>query len=109
MRSLFPLAAALAACCIPSSVLAQDNERRPFAPEDVLRIHDVENIAIAPDGDWVAYTVSSIDLDDDSRSTDLYMVSWDVRDTAPAHLQRGQRRCSAVQSRRQVPCGPQGT
>jgi len=74
--SLFPLTLALAALFFPSRASGQETERRPFAPEDVHRIRDVGDIAIAPDGGWVAYTVRTTDVDKDSRSTDLHMVSW---------------------------------
>lgn len=50
---------------------------RPFKPADVHRLHDVSDLAISPDGAWVAYAVRSTDLDEDERSSDLYMVRSD--------------------------------
>ena len=67
----------LGAFLTPRWMLGQDSERRRFTPEDVHRIRDVRELAIAPDGDWVAYTVRSTDVDSDRRNADLFMVSWD--------------------------------
>ena len=67
----------LASLLASSPVLGQATERRPFVPEDVHRLRDVSDIAIAPDGEWVAYTVRTTDRRADKRSTDLHMVSWD--------------------------------
>ena len=39
--------------------------------------HDVRDIQIAPDGKWIAYTVSSVDTAADKSDTDIWMASWD--------------------------------
>jgi dipeptidyl aminopeptidase/acylaminoacyl peptidase len=57
--------------------LAQDLERRLFQPEDMHRIKDVGDIAISPDGEWVAYSVGTTNIDKDESSSDLFMVNWD--------------------------------
>lgn len=61
-------------------VRAQDGERRPFSPEDIHRIRGVGDLAISPDGEWVAYSVGTTDIDKDRTSTDLFMVRWDGSD-----------------------------
>ncbi len=76
-RSLLLWALSLATLLTPISGFAQEQGHRRFQPADVHRIRDVSNIAIAPDGEWVAYTVREPDRNADSRSTDLYMVRWD--------------------------------
>lgn len=70
----------LAALLAPCSWSEEEQEHRPFQPEDIHRIRDVRDLAIAPDGEWVAYTVRETDTKADSRSTDLHMVSWDGRE-----------------------------
>ena len=79
VRKLFRrhLVLLLGAVLTPRWTLGQDSERRRFTPEDIHRIRDVRELAIAPDGDWVAYTVRSTDIDSDRRNADLFMVSWD--------------------------------
>ena len=59
------------------NLLADDSERRLFQPEDIHRIKDVGDIAISPDGEWVAYGVGSTNVDKDETSSDLFMVNWD--------------------------------
>jgi hypothetical protein len=62
---------------VSSGALAEDPERRLFQPEDIHRIKDVGDIAISPDGEWVAYGVESTNVDKDETSSDLFMVNWD--------------------------------
>ena len=56
---------------------ARAAEPRPFQPADVHRIKAVSDIAVSPDGNWVAYQVGTTDVERDDQSTDLYLVSWD--------------------------------
>ncbi|MDH4107256.1 MAG: S9 family peptidase [Gammaproteobacteria bacterium] len=65
-----------ASALIPSWAIAQDDGLRLFQSSDVHKIRDVSDTAISPDGDWVAYSVRSTDVDKDQRQTDLYMVDW---------------------------------
>ena len=62
---------------VDGRVLADDADRPLFQPADVHRIKGVGDIAISPDGGWIAYQVSTTNVDKDSFSSDLYMVSWD--------------------------------
>src|SRR5207253_7097813 len=50
---------------------------RPFTPDDVLRLRDVREPRISPEGDWVAYTVSSADTAEDQNHHAVWMTSWD--------------------------------
>ncbi len=59
------------------ALAARDETRRLFEPADVHRLFYVSDLAISPEGDWVAYNVETTDLDEDRYSSDLYMVSWD--------------------------------
>lgn len=52
-------------------------DKPAFSPADAHRLLDVANLAISPEGDWIAYTVGSTNVEKDKRSTDLFMVSWD--------------------------------
>ncbi len=61
----------------PVALAARDEARRLFEPADVHRLFDVSDLAISPEGDWVAYSVETTDIDEDRYSSDLYMVSWD--------------------------------
>ena len=69
--------AILSAILSSGFALAQDGERRPFRPEDINRIQSVGDIAVSPDGNWVAYRVSKANIDKDESSSDLFMVNWE--------------------------------
>ena len=56
---------------------AAAQQKRALKPEDFARIKSVGDPQISPDGEWVAYTVNSIDLAKDRSDTDVWMVSWD--------------------------------
>jgi dipeptidyl aminopeptidase/acylaminoacyl peptidase len=56
---------------------ARGEALRPFKPADVHALLGVSDLAISPEGDWVAYSVKKTDIDKDRYNSDLYMVSWD--------------------------------
>jgi len=45
--------------------------------DDLSKLQEVGRPVISPDGAFVAYTVTSVDTDDDKSVTHLWMVSWD--------------------------------
>ena len=51
--------------------------RRAVKPDDFARFRGVGDPQRSPDGKWVAYTVSTIDLEKDQRDTDIWITSWD--------------------------------
>jgi dipeptidyl aminopeptidase/acylaminoacyl peptidase len=46
-------------------------------PADLYKLAALSDPQVSPDGQWVAYTVSTIDSTKDSRSSDIWMISWD--------------------------------
>ncbi|MGD8540560.1 MAG: S9 family peptidase, partial [Candidatus Aminicenantes bacterium] len=58
-----------------NALFAQDQpSKRPVAIDDLFKIKRVGNPEISPDGKWVAYTVTSTDLDKDKSETRIWMV-----------------------------------
>jgi len=57
--------------CLPAQ------QKRAISPSDVYRLQNVGNPHVSPDGQWVVYTLSSVDTSKDKRNNDLWMVSWD--------------------------------
>jgi|CXWL01.1.fsa_nt_gi dipeptidyl aminopeptidase/acylaminoacyl peptidase len=49
-------------------------EPRTLVPADVAAIARVDDPQVSPDGRWVAYTVSSLDLEKDKSDTDVWMT-----------------------------------
>ncbi len=52
-------------------------EKRPLQPQDFARLQEVRDPQLAPDGDWVAYTVHTVNLGRNENDSDIWMVSWD--------------------------------
>jgi dipeptidyl aminopeptidase/acylaminoacyl peptidase len=63
--------------------------QRPLTPDDFYNTQLVSDPQVAPDGNWIAYVVSSHDRDADESRSAIWMVSWDgaqqVQLTNPAH------------------------
>jgi dipeptidyl aminopeptidase/acylaminoacyl peptidase len=62
---------------LPSTRLAQAPAGHLFTLHDLALIREVSEPHISPDGSWVAYTVTGIDLNEDKKTSDLWMTSWD--------------------------------
>ena len=71
MRYLAVLVA-LASGFVPAALSA-----RALQLDDMYDIRDVAEAQVSPNGEWVAYTVSSIDLEEDKSTSDLWMSRWD--------------------------------
>ncbi len=50
---------------------------RPLRIDDLFKIKNVSDPQLSPDGQWVAYVVSSTDVKADRSSSDIWMVSYD--------------------------------
>jgi len=64
-----------------TSGLAAQPALRSFGLEDIARLKSVSDPQISPDGAWVAYTVRAPDLKEDKNASDIWMTSWDGRET----------------------------
>ena len=69
LRLLFVLATTLL-----SALSLQAQEATPLSISDLLQIKNVRNPEISPDGQWVAFTVSTMDLEKDKSETRLWMI-----------------------------------
>ena len=66
---LLPLLAAAALFAQPS--------RHPLAIDDLARFREVRDPQCSPDGQWVAYTVTTTDVKEDKHDTDVWMIGID--------------------------------
>jgi dipeptidyl aminopeptidase/acylaminoacyl peptidase len=66
---------AVIAASLALALPAQANRLLTF--DDLDQIHDVDDPQISPDGNWVAYTVQSVNTKADKYETHLWMVSFD--------------------------------
>ncbi len=60
-----------------NAVGAQGPPRRHLTIDDLYRVRDVEDVALSPDGGWVAYDVKSVDSARDEHVSAVYVTSWD--------------------------------
>jgi dipeptidyl aminopeptidase/acylaminoacyl peptidase len=77
MKQPVILATALVAA-IAAPLSAQT--KRPFSYDDLAKFHGVSDHQRSPDGKWVAYTVSTTDVEKDKHNRDVWMVSWDGKE-----------------------------
>src|SRR5262249_45408840 len=74
---------AVIACSILSAVvstapsLLAQGAKRPLRVGDLYRVRNVGAPELSPDGQWVAYTVTTLDSAKDKSNTDVWMASWD--------------------------------
>ncbi|HEX5874718.1 MAG TPA: S9 family peptidase [Pyrinomonadaceae bacterium] len=57
--------------------LPAQTARRPLKLDDMTRFRNVSDPQISPDGQWVAYTVSTVDAKADKSNTHIWMVNID--------------------------------
>ncbi|MEO8067413.1 MAG: S9 family peptidase [Flavobacteriales bacterium] len=55
--------------------------QRPIAPSDIYHLRSIADPRVSPDGKWVAYTLATPDSTKDKTDTDIWMVSWDGKET----------------------------
>ncbi len=72
-----PAAAFIVLAAAASGTLAQAPARRPLKLDDLDRVRKVADPQVSPDGQWVAYTLTRVDVAADKDDTDVWMVSWD--------------------------------
>ncbi|UTA70060.1 S9 family peptidase [Emticicia sp. 21SJ11W-3] len=60
---------------------AQTPAKRTLKPSDVYLIQTLGDPQISPEGKWVAYTLSAVDSTKNKRNADIWMVSWDGKET----------------------------
>jgi dipeptidyl aminopeptidase/acylaminoacyl peptidase len=76
--SLAPIA--IAALLASPAVRAQTPAARAVRLDDLDRLREVRDPQLSPEGNWIAYTVSSVDLAKDRDNVDVWMSSWDGRE-----------------------------
>jgi dipeptidyl aminopeptidase/acylaminoacyl peptidase len=62
---------------LSAAALYAQPARRPFKLDDLARLREVRDPQCSPDGQWVAYTVSTIDAKEDKSSGHVWMISYD--------------------------------
>ena len=69
--------AALVLSLVATASLDAQTAKRAVRVGDLYRLRTVGAPEISPDGQWVAYTVATLDSAKDKSNTDVWMTSWD--------------------------------
>lgn len=62
---------------VTNLVAAQQPARRLLKLDDLARVREVRDPQISPDGQWIAYVLSAIDVKEDKSNAHIWMVSYD--------------------------------
>jgi dipeptidyl aminopeptidase/acylaminoacyl peptidase len=60
-----------------AAALFAQTARHPLTLDDLARFREVRDPQCSPDGQWVAYTVTTTDAKEDKHDTDVWMVGID--------------------------------
>jgi dipeptidyl aminopeptidase/acylaminoacyl peptidase len=55
--------------------------KRSLIPGDIYKIKSISDANISPEGNWVVYTLTTVDSAKDKRNSDIWMASWDGQET----------------------------
>jgi dipeptidyl aminopeptidase/acylaminoacyl peptidase len=75
-RMLFCAAVGLccALTCLAAGAAAQTSAKRPITFDDLIKMHRVSEPVISPDGQWIAYALSTPDMDANRNVTNIWAV-----------------------------------
>ena len=87
MRRSILLAILLAATLAPAQ-----NAKRPMTFEDMMQMKRLGSTALSPDGKWLGYSVTLVDLEKNTKTTDLWLQAIAVvgESSDPIKLSVGQ-------------------
>ena len=60
-----------------AAALSAQTAKRPFKLDDLARLREVRDPQLSPDGEWVAYVVSAIDVKEDKSNSHIWVISYD--------------------------------
>src|SRR6185503_8479923 len=60
-----------------AAVICAQTARHPLRVDDIFRFKDVRDPQVAPDGQWVAYVVSTVDMKEDKSSSHVWLIKID--------------------------------
>ncbi len=70
---VFVLATVVAPFCFSQAVQAAAPAKRPMTFEDMMQMKRLGDTAVSADGKWLAYSVTSVDLDKNTKTAELWV------------------------------------
>ncbi|HKS42968.1 MAG TPA: S9 family peptidase [Blastocatellia bacterium] len=68
---------ALVLILVSVTAMSAQTARRPLKLDDLARFRDVRDPQLSPDGQWVAYVISTVNVKDDKSNSHIWMVGFD--------------------------------
>ena len=78
MSTTRPLRTMVVILALATALPAQSG-RRPLRLDDLARMREVRDPQCSPDGQWVAYVVSTVDVKEDKSNSHVWMIGLDGR------------------------------
>ena len=72
-RTTLVLSLALASVIAPFSAAQTAQPRRPMTFEDLMKMKRLGETAVSPDGKWLAYSVTTVNLDQNTKTPELFI------------------------------------
>ena len=66
-RSILP------ALLLAATLAAAQPTKRPMTFEDMMHMKRLGSTAVSPDGKWLGYSVTTVDLDKNTKTTELWL------------------------------------
>ncbi|HNU08412.1 MAG TPA: hypothetical protein PKO33_11650, partial [Pyrinomonadaceae bacterium] len=66
-----------------AAVASSAQSKRPITIDDLMKLKAVESPRVSPDGKWIAFTVTEMDLKEDKSETRIWMVPATGGDAIP--------------------------
>ncbi|HYV05711.1 MAG TPA: S9 family peptidase [Blastocatellia bacterium] len=60
-----------------AAAMPAQTAKHAFKLDDLFRMRDVRDPQISPDGQWIAYVVSTVDVKEDKSNSHIWMISYD--------------------------------
>jgi dipeptidyl aminopeptidase/acylaminoacyl peptidase len=77
---------AVAAAAVDSSAAAPADDVQFFGVRDLVRLERISEVAVSPDGDRVAYSLRTTDMDAHKAHTSVWLLDLRKRDVPPVRL-----------------------
>src|SRR5947209_817379 len=70
---IFRIALSIALLAASAATLSQAQAKRPMTFEDMMAMKRLGETAVSPDGKWLAYGVTSVDLAKNTKTNELWI------------------------------------
>ena len=65
----------LVGLCLATAAAGQETTKHPITFDDLIRMHRVSDAQVSPDGRWVAYTVTTPDMEANRNAGNIWIVA----------------------------------